>query len=170
MTSLDQDRAVVLIVDSDPLLLTGMAAVLHMQGYACHCAQGGEAAVKAASREPLDLIICDVHLKRESGLELCRELRRHVAVDVPVLFVSATQQADIVRRAYDSGGAYFLRKPFHPEVLIELVDKALWMPHLIKSNVERTEQARPASAAPAPKLAGLRSKAQTPQAAALERL
>lgn len=138
MNQFSPDPAVVLIIDSDPITLTGVAAVLNMSGYECHCARDAEAALKAARTEPLDLIICDVMLKEESGLEICSEIRRLPGLaEVPLMFVSSSQLPDIIRRTHDAGGAYYLRKPFDPEVLIELVDKALWMPHLVKTRMEQ---------------------------------
>lgn len=40
------------------------------------------------------------------------------------------------RRFRAAGGAYYLRKPFDPEVLTELVEKAFWMPHLATKYVK----------------------------------
>jgi DNA-binding response OmpR family regulator len=143
MYSIPQCPATILVVDDDPLILTGVAATLDMAGYECHCARDAEAARKAARTLSLDLIICDVHVDGASGLELCNELRREKNNrDVPVLFVSSHQAPDIIRRSHDAGGAYYLRKPFDPDVLIELVGKALWMPHLVKSRIDRVEPAR----------------------------
>lgn len=137
-------KAVILVIDSDPLTLTGVAAVLDMSGYECHCARDAEAALKAVRRESLDLIICDVNLGGESGLELCRDLRREPGqADVPVMFVSSLQTADIVRKTHEAGGAYYLRKPFDPDVLVDLVDKALWMPHLVRNKLGHRESAIP---------------------------
>jgi DNA-binding NarL/FixJ family response regulator len=51
------------------------------------------------------------------------------------MFISSAQSPDIVRRSHEAGAAYYLRKPFDPEVMIELVNKALWMPHLVQSRV-----------------------------------
>ena len=48
MNTLASDKAVILIVDSDPILLTGTAAVLHTAGYECHCARDSQVALKAA--------------------------------------------------------------------------------------------------------------------------
>lgn len=148
MNTLARDPAEILIIDNDPLTLTGAAAVLDMAGYICHCARGRTAAVKAAQTVALDLIICDVNLGSENGLELCREIRRFPGMqDVPMMFVSASQLPDIVRRSHDAGGAYYLRKPYDPEVLVELVGKALWMPHLIQSQMamhQATKQSVPA--------------------------
>lgn len=143
MYTLPQNPAVILVIDGDALTLTGVAAVLDMAGYECHCARDAEAATKAARALPLDLIICDVYLEGESGIELVQQLREQYGQqDVPVLFVSSEQMPDIIRRTHDAGGTYYLRKPFDPDVLIELVGKALWMPHLVKSRVERIEPAR----------------------------
>lgn len=134
-----QDPATILVIDDDPLTLTAVAAALHLVGHESHCARDPEAALKAARSLSLDLIICDVNLDGESGLELCREIRQLPAqADVPVMFVSSSQVPDIVRRAHEAGGAYYLRKPFDPNVLLELVDKALWMPHLVNTRLRKT--------------------------------
>lgn len=144
MYSMPQHPAVILVIDDDPLTLTGTAATLDMAGYECHCARDADAARKAARSLNLDLIICDVSIDRESGLDLCQELRQlNDNADVPLLFVSSNQAPDIIRRSHDAGAAYYLRKPFDPDVMIELVGKALWMPHLVKSRMQRIEPARP---------------------------
>lgn len=147
MQSFQSKSATILIIDSDPITLTGMAAVLNMSGYECHCARGEEAAMKAAKSLPLDLIICDVNLNGVSGLELCQSIREKEGMcDVPLMFVSTSQRPDIIRRTHEAGASYYLRKPFDPEVLIELVNKALWMPHLVRTRIEQTEATRgPAS-------------------------
>ena len=144
MYSTPQHPAVILVIDEDPLTLTGVAATLEMAGHECHCARDAEASLKAARSLNLDLIICDVNVGQDSGLELCQEMRSEDGnQDVPVLFVSSSQLPDIIRRTHEAGGTYYLRKPFDPDVLIELVGKALWMPHLVKSRVDRVEQANP---------------------------
>jgi DNA-binding response OmpR family regulator len=147
MNPLASPPAEILIVDADPYTLLGTAAVLDMAGYVCHCARDSQAALKAARTLGLDLVICDVNLEAESGLAVCRELRLSPGMqDVPVMFVSATQLPDIVRRSHEAGAAYYLRKPFDPDVLVELVGKALWLPHLVKSRFARNDLARQDSA------------------------
>ena len=139
-----QDRSVLLIIESDPVEMTGIAAVLDQSGYECHCARDGEAARKAVKSIDPDLIICDLLVDGGLGLELCRELKREPGVeDVPLMFLSGTQTPDIIRRVHDAGGAYYLRKPFDPYVLIELVDKALWMPHLVSNHLEHRHEPAP---------------------------
>jgi len=149
MNSPATEPAVILIIDNDPFTMTGLAAVLDMSGYECHCARGPEAALKAARTLPLDLILCDVNLGGESGIELCQELRAQPGLDdVPLMFMSSSQSADIIRRSSEAGGAYYLRKPFEPDVLLELVGKALWMPHLVQSRVAQAHASQSTSAVP----------------------
>ncbi|HEX5103609.1 MAG TPA: response regulator [Pirellulaceae bacterium] len=150
MNAIAREPAEILLVDDDPLALTAAAAALDMAGYIVHQAQDRRAALKAARTLALDLVICDVNLAGESGLELWRELRKLAGMeDVPVMFVSATQLPDIVRRSHEAGGAYYLRKPLDPEVLVELVGKALWLPHLVQSRVAMHQPAAQAVPAPA---------------------
>jgi DNA-binding response OmpR family regulator len=148
MNSLATEPAVILIIDNDPIMMTGLAAILDMSGYECHCARGPEAALKAVRTLPLDLILCDVNLGCESGIELCRELREQPGMDdVPLMFMSSAQGPDIVRRSTEAGAAYYLRKPFDPAVLLDLVSKALWMPHLVQSRVNQVHASRQATPA-----------------------
>ena len=128
----------ILVVDPDPLTLTAIAGALHLSGYESHCARDSEAAFKAATDETLDLIICDTNLEGESGLELCRKIRlMDGKEDMPVMFISSRQAPDVIHRTHEAGVAYFLRKPFDPQVLLELVEQVLWMPDLVEFSLEQ---------------------------------
>lgn len=132
MTEFDQSQATILLIDDEPEILETLAKVLTTAGYKCHSAQGPEAATQIARKLVPDLIISDINLAGHSGLALCERLKQEAGlVDVPLMFLSGAQIPDIIRRAHAAGGTYYLRKPFDPQVLLELVDKALWMPHLI---------------------------------------
>jgi CheY-like chemotaxis protein len=136
MASLSQP--LILVIDADALSLTATAAALHTQQYEVHCARDRVAALQAARQLNLDLIVCDVNLQGVDGVQLCEEIRalpeRH---DVPIMFISGNQTAGVASRMFHNGSALFLRKPFAPQLLLDLVDKALWMPHLIKSHINR---------------------------------
>lgn len=136
MPTNSSSQPIVLVIDPDPLTMTGVAAALHLSGYESHCARDAEAAMKAANELELDLVICDINVEGASGIELYREIQKTEAnAEVPVMFVSSKQMPDIIRRTHEAGGVYYLRKPFDPEVLLALVDKALWMPHLVRNRM-----------------------------------
>ena len=137
MNEKPQDRASILIVDDDPDVLADLDTILTNANYKCHGARDSDAALKAARLETPDLILCDINLDGENGLQLCQELRQQPGLaDVPVMFLSGAQIPDVIRRSHAAGGTYYLRKPFDPSVLLELVDKALWIPHLVKARLE----------------------------------
>ncbi len=135
MTSLSKPKPLILVVDDETDVLEELTAVLSGADYACRCCTTAEGAFAAAEASPPDLIISDINLHGHSGLEMCERIRENESLaDVPVMFLSGAQIPDIIRRSHAAGGTYYLRKPFDPEVLLELVDKALWMPHLVAAH------------------------------------
>lgn len=138
MNPFHQQQPLILVIDDEPTVLGEVAAALSGAGYACHCSTSGESAIEFVAKSTPDLIISDINLDGQSGLELCERIREKPAMaDVPLMFLSGAQIPDIIRRSHAAGGTYYLRKPFDPEVLLELVQKALWMPHLIGSHLGR---------------------------------
>jgi CheY-like chemotaxis protein len=160
MNPIAREPAEILLIDNDALARAAATAVLEGAGHVVRQAENRAAAVKVARAEALDLMICDVNLEGQSGLELCRELRRLPGMqDVPVMFVSSSQLPDIIRRSHDAGGAYYLRKPLDPEVLIDLVSKALWLPHLVQSRLAMHQPASQPVPAPRKRVAISRASA-----------
>ena len=131
-------RPVILVVDADPLSLTATAAVLHCSEYEVHCAASREAALKGARSLELDLVICDLDIGGVDGGSILDEIRQiPQRSDVPVMYASPCQVPEVIRRNHVQGAVYHLRKPFDPKVLLELVETALWMPHLVRTHVRQ---------------------------------
>ena len=121
----------IVIIDDETSVRAEVAEILTDDGYVCHEFDGAAAVRQGMADLSPDLIISDINLDGDSGLELCRELKKtYDLAHVPVIFLSGAEIPNIIRRAHAAGGSYYLRKPFDPSVLNELVDKALWLPHL----------------------------------------
>ena len=158
MNALAHEPAEVLLIDDEPQTLSSTAAALEDAGHVVYQAADRATALKIARTEALDLIICDVNVGDISGLDVCRELRRLPGIqDVPVMFVSRSQLPDIVRRSHEAGAAYYLRKPIDPQVLTDLVGKALWLPHLVQTRLSMHEPA--AQSVPRPQKKALSARA-----------
>jgi two-component system chemotaxis response regulator CheY len=137
-----REPAEILVIDDDSLALAAATTALDAAGHVVYQAKDRQSALRIARTEALDLVICDVNLGSDSGLDLSRELRAMPGMqDVPVMFVSRTQLPDIVRRSHEAGAAYYLRKPLDPDVLIDLVGKALWLPHLVQTRLSMHQPA-----------------------------
>lgn len=129
---------VVLLIDAEPLNLTALAATLHAHDFEVYCAADRPAALQAAREQPLDLIVCDTNLRGEDGVALTEELRQLPdRSDVPVMFLSGAQLPDVILRTHRHGSSFHIRKPVDVTLLMELAEKALWMPHLVKSHINR---------------------------------
>jgi CheY-like chemotaxis protein len=126
MNSLDRTQALVLVVDDEQMVLDEVRTVLTSTGFVCECCTTAESAIAVAETALPDLILSDVNLHGASGVEMCQRIRQNrVLADVPVMFLSAAQVPDIIRRSDGFHGTYYLRKPFAAEVLVELIDRAL---------------------------------------------
>lgn len=131
-------RPLILVIDDEPEVLGDVASLLTGAGYECHCCGSTETALQSARSTPPDLIICDVCLDGQSGRKLCRQIKRdHALQDLPVMFLSGGQIPDVNPRSHTPAEACCPRKPLNPDVLMELVDKALWMPHLVAPGLAR---------------------------------
>jgi CheY-like chemotaxis protein len=119
-------QPLILVVDDDPAALGELTALLSASGFAFQgCSTGASAVAAAESLQP-DLILSDVALPETSGVEMCRRIQQNPALaGVPAMFLSAGQIPDIIHRSNGVHGAYFLRKPPDPGVLIELIGRAL---------------------------------------------
>lgn len=112
-----------LVVEDDVETRSMMTQYLRQNGFIALPA-GSEAEVRAqlgAGR--VDLILLDVMLGDENGVEICQRLRREQ--DVPIIFVSALS-ADHQRMAgYEVGADDYIAKPFNPELLLARVRAVL---------------------------------------------
>jgi CheY-like chemotaxis protein len=126
MNSSQRPQPLILVVDDDQVLLSEVTAALTASGFACRCCTTCDSAVAEAESLLPDLILSDAVLHGTSGLEMCRRIQQNPDLaDVPVMFLSASQIPDIIRRSDGVHGTYLLRKPPDPGVLVELINRAL---------------------------------------------
>lgn len=110
--------ATVLLVDDDPMVLLLAGDVLREDGAQVHEASTlSEARAALATLEP-DLIVLDLLLPDGHGLQLCEQLRADAqTAHLPVLVLTASEDDQVVRAAFDAGATDFLRKPIEPALL-----------------------------------------------------
>lgn len=112
-----------LVVEDDLDMAAMMAAFLQRQGYFVTCAASRAEVMAALSAGRVDLILLDVSLGQDSGVEICAEIR--AAQDVPIIMVSALS-ADHQRMAgYEVGADDYIAKPFNPELLLARIRAVL---------------------------------------------
>ena len=143
----------VLIVDGDQQNRQIVQAALASQSYNTETADDIAAAIwTAANRQnSFDLLVCDCVVGQQTGVEIVEAIRSVPrCIEIPVLFMSSNQTPDVVLRRYDSISSYHIKKPLDIELLLELADRSLWMPHLVNSHIEKYHEAESISAPHAP--------------------
>ena len=133
---MNKETPTILVVDDDSSILEQVAEVLKANGYNYITCTSAEEGLEYARSRSIDLIVSDINLGDESGLTMCESIREIPGcAEIPVMFLSGAQIPNIIRRSHEAGGTYYLRKPFDPEVLIELIEKGMWMPHLVRAHM-----------------------------------
>ncbi len=112
-----------LVVDDDNETREMMSEFLRQHGYIALPAKSESEIRQHLSAGRIDLILLDVMLGDENGVEICARLRRDQ--DVPIILVSALS-ADHHRMAgYQVGADDYVAKPFNPQLLLARVRAVL---------------------------------------------
>ena len=115
-------RSSILIVDDDPLLAEAYAMALRQAGMQVTALSQPERTLEAISAAAPDLVVMDLQMPGIDGIELARvirQTRRHLSL--PVLFLSAEQDAARQMLARRLGGDDFIPKPVDLGRLVTLV-------------------------------------------------
>lgn len=103
-----------LLVDDEPINLLVLRVLLEQAGYEVFEAGSGEQAREILQTLRPDLILLDVMMPGESGLETCQRLRQNPKLaDIPVIFLSSLDQVDTKVAGLNSGAVDYISKPFH---------------------------------------------------------
>lgn len=119
--------ATILIVDDDDALRALLRRVLVRAGYSVLEAANGRAALEHLRAQPVDLMITDLFMPQQDGLETLLALRR-MNVRLPVIAMSgggSAAQYDMLRTASLFGAARVLMKPFRVEEVLAAINELL---------------------------------------------
>jgi putative two-component system response regulator len=119
--------APILIVDDVPANLNVLGELLHTAGYQVQAASSGRAALRYAARTPRPaLILLDVMMPGMDGYQVLAELRRNPETsDIPVIFLTALDNAQDEEKGFRHGVADYITKPIKPDVVLARVRSQL---------------------------------------------
>lgn len=115
-----------LVVDDEPNLLLAVAACLRSEGYDVTTARSGKEALLFLTTTIPDLIVSDVRMPGIDGFALVRQIRSSERTAlVPIVFLTARDQAEDRIEGFHSGVDVYLTKPFEPDELIAVINGIL---------------------------------------------
>ncbi|HZV34468.1 MAG TPA: hybrid sensor histidine kinase/response regulator [Verrucomicrobiae bacterium] len=117
-----------LVVDANESDVKELASMLGKVGFEILHASSADQGMKMLSSRRPDLMLIDLHLPDMDGFELCRHLQENPDyADIPIIFISANEDKNLVARALESGGVDYITKPFHKQELLSRVRTQLML-------------------------------------------
>ena len=144
----------ILVIEDNPTNLQLMVYLLKAFGHQTLEAVDGQDGLDAVNREAPDLIICDVHIPRLDGYEVCRRLKADpVHRKIPLIAVTALAMVGDRNSIIAAGFDGYISKPIDPETFVAEVEGYLDLPHTgikapAESAVGLAQAAPPAARAP----------------------
>ncbi len=117
-------KEMILVVEDDRAILTGLRDLFESEGYAVTTAEDGEEALRAYAREKPTLVLLDIMIPEKSGYDVCREIRKKDDA-TPILMLTAKGQEVDKVVGLEMGADDYIVKPFGVSELLARVRAGL---------------------------------------------
>jgi two-component system alkaline phosphatase synthesis response regulator PhoP len=112
----------VLVVDDEPDILDLLDYNLAKEGYKVKTATNGKKAVEIAAKFLPDLILLDIMMPNQDGVETCRQLRENPDLyNTYIVFLTARSEEYSEVAAFDTGADDYITKPIKPRALMSRI-------------------------------------------------
>ena len=116
----------ILVVDDEANIIDLASMYLEQDGFRVQSATDGTTALEMIARQPPALLVLDLMLPEVDGWEVCRRLRSgKVAPDLPIIMLTARDDAVDKIVGLEMGADDYLTKPFNPRELVARVKAIL---------------------------------------------
>jgi len=132
------NRHVLIIDDERPVLMT-LEALLKRHGYQVETAPTAVQGLKALKSKPPTLVLLDLRLPDADGLEMLDRIKTELP-EVQVIILTAHDSLHNAIESIKRGAYHFISKPYAPEELLSLVEKALETQFLLREAEELREK------------------------------
>ena len=112
----------ILVVDDEEPIRSLFSSILQSDGYACVLARNAAEARVKLEEDTFDVVISDVRMPGESGLDLIRHVL-FISQDTAVILASVLDDPAVVDAAIESGVHGYLVKPFNPKGVLITIQK-----------------------------------------------
>jgi FixJ family two-component response regulator len=117
------------VIDDDVRMLESIGEWLTATGYEAHLFETAEAFLRDEARESVACIIADVGLLGLSGIELISVLQTR-GRNIPTILITGQDTSEIERTCQEAGAFALRAKPFDPDEMIRLLQRATWQQSL----------------------------------------
>ena len=123
MLKLGSTMAKILIIEDEPQIVRTLRLYLEQAGFVTAAIYDGSQAIPAFRQERPDLVLLDLNLPGQDGIDVCRALRRESAV--PIIMVTARSDETDRLIGLELGADDYVVKPFSPREVVARVRAVL---------------------------------------------
>jgi DNA-binding response OmpR family regulator len=120
----DSNRVTILVVDDDDNIRLVLRRMLESAGYEVREAPNGRVAMEELSRRPARVMITDIFMPEQEGIETIR-IARKTYPDLGIIAISGAAGEHYLKMARVLGARASLLKPFHLRQVLETVKATL---------------------------------------------
>ena len=118
----DKPKVKVLVVDDEPDIVDLLTYNLKKEGYDVESAEDGIKAVKIAAKFTPDVILLDIMMPNQDGVETCRQIREIPELkNAFIIFLTARSEEYSEVAAFDVGADDYITKPIKPRALMSRI-------------------------------------------------
>lgn len=127
----------ILIIDDVETNRFVLRNIITDMGHQPVLAENGVQGLKIMERIIPDLILLDVAMPEMDGFEFCEIIKKDIKTrDIPIIFISAFDEAEDIVKGFEMGGADYVTKPFIQEVVRSRVEVQLKLSEMNKTLTE----------------------------------
>jgi DNA-binding NtrC family response regulator len=123
-TGLADSLARILVIDDEAAIRESLEVLLKLEGYTTRMAGDGVEGLRILDQESFDLMLLDLALPGQSGLELLPQFKERYP-DLPIIMITAYGTVDNVVEAIRAGAENFIQKPWDNEKLLADIRSAV---------------------------------------------
>jgi DNA-binding NtrC family response regulator len=129
----------ILVVDDEEIVVRSCVRILGESGYEVDSVTDGLEALKKIEENRCDVMILDIMMPKIDGLEVLRRVKESHP-DIDVIMVTGLSQIETAVRAMKLGAFDYLSKPFDPDELTLVVERAVERRRLLQENLNLRQE------------------------------
>ncbi|MBX3702506.1 MAG: sigma-54-dependent Fis family transcriptional regulator [Steroidobacteraceae bacterium] len=125
----------ILVVDDEEVVVRSCLRILGEDGYELDSAADGRQALRKVADSPFDILVLDIMMPEIGGLEVLQRVKESHP-DIDVIMITGLSEIDTAVHAMKLGAFDYLPKPFDPDELRLVVQRALERRRLLRENLD----------------------------------
>ncbi|MBD3168473.1 MAG: response regulator [candidate division Zixibacteria bacterium] len=118
------DKVNILVIDDEPIVGKRLKPALEKSGYNVDVCETGSEALERIHNKSYDIVVTDVRMDEVDGMEVLSRVTEK-SPKTKVIIITGYATIEIAREAIAKGAFDFIAKPFKPNELREIIQKAI---------------------------------------------